>query len=78
MPRDGPEPWQWLELPQANEMKVEVQPNGTIQGTYTRQFPEIAGRRLAHDDVELHAATPTLRPSKAAAEEALLNWSFSA
>lgn len=30
------EDWSWFELPQANELAVEVKPDGTIQGNFTR------------------------------------------
>ena len=43
---DGDMAWSWMELPQPGEQVVEVLPDGTIQGSYTRTFMvPLAGTR---------------------------------
>ena len=46
IPIDGDMAWSWMELPQLGEQVVEVLPDGTIQGSYTRTFMvPLAGTR---------------------------------
>src|SRR5262249_25255825 len=43
---DRPSGFDWMELPQVDEQKVEVKADGTIQGTYTRTYmAPLAGTR---------------------------------
>jgi len=48
---DGPSGWSWMEFPAHDELDVQVKPDGTIQGSYTRTGTSRVVTRLHHEDL---------------------------